>query len=141
MKWIISLMALNTIYMLLTPKLYAHVSFLNSKLIYPTAHSTFSSECLMHISRSKTSKVELFFLLLMYLFWDVLGLSRWALLQLWRTGLVQLWCMGSSVVAFLLQSIGSRVYGPQQLQHMGSAVVAPGLQSTGSITGPGPQLL
>lgn len=44
MKWIISLTALNTIHMLITLELYAHVSFLNSKLVYPTARSAFSFE-------------------------------------------------------------------------------------------------
>lgn len=31
MKWIITLMAFNTIYMLITPKLYARISLLNSR--------------------------------------------------------------------------------------------------------------
>lgn len=33
MKWIISLTALDTIHMLITLKLYAHVSLLNSRLV------------------------------------------------------------------------------------------------------------
>ena len=128
MKWIISLMALNTIYMLLTPKLYAHVSFLNSKRIYPTVHSTFSSECLMCISRSKMSKTELLALLSIYFSLAVLGLSRMGFsLAVDNRAPLQLWCMGSIVVAFLVADMGSRVYGLQQLQHVASAVVAPGL--------------
>lgn len=128
MKWIISLMALNTIYMLLTPKLYAHVSFLNSKLIYPTVHSTFSYECLMCISRSKMSKTELLALLSIYFSLAVLGLSRVGFsLAVENRATLQLWCMGSIVVAFLVADMGSTVYGLQQLQHVASAIVAPGL--------------
>ena len=128
MKWIISLMALNTIYMLLTPKLYAHVSFLNSKLIYPTVHSTFSSECLMCISRSKMSKTELLALLSIYFSLAVLGLSLVGFsLAVENRATLQLWCMGSIVVAFLVADMGSTVYGLQQLQHVASAIVAPGL--------------
>lgn len=44
MKWIISLTALNTIHMLITPKLYVRVCLLNPRLAYPTAHSAFSFE-------------------------------------------------------------------------------------------------
>ena len=72
--------------MLLTPKLYAHVSFLNSKLIYPTVHSMFSSECLMCISRSKMSKTELLALLSIISLWLCWVFPSWDFLQLWRTG-------------------------------------------------------
>ena len=42
-------------------------------------------------------------------------------------------CGELEAVAPLPASTGSRVHGPQQLQHVGSAVAAPGLQNTGSV--------
>lgn len=43
------LMGLNTIYMLVTANLGTHISLQNSRLVYPTAYSVFSFECLMGI--------------------------------------------------------------------------------------------
>ena len=48
-----------------------------------------------------------------------------------------LWCSGfSQWWLLLLQSMGSRAHGLQQLQHTGSAVAAPRLYITGSCFGP-----
>ena len=47
---------------------------------------------------------------------------------------LQLKCSGLSLYLLqLLQSIGSRVHGLQQLQYLGSAVMAPGVYSTGLV--------
>lgn len=47
---------------MLTLKLYVHISLLNSKFTNPTAHSAFSFECLMDISKPKMNSTKLLIL-------------------------------------------------------------------------------
>ena len=62
-------------------------------------------------------------------------LLHWLFLWLWEAGAtLQLRCLGFSLRwLLLLQSMGSRVHGLQQLRHVASVVAAPRLYSTGSV--------
>ena len=95
----------------------------------------------MRIGTPPDHEVLLFFFFFRLLFFicrifiSLVGslLLCWLFSSCSKWGYSSLWCMGLSLHwLFLLQSMGSRVLGLQQLWHV-SSVVVPGLQGTGSV--------